>query len=70
MQLEKMKKERDAAEQKNAEQLEKIKKNCKNHDDNETTRSKLSVDFETTTSEVVLQKQQLSVQNEPMNTVK
>src|SRR6218665_3862020 len=67
-----MKKDRDAAEQKNAEQLEKIKKNCQNHDDDETTKStcKLFVDFETTTSEVVLQKQQLSVQNEPMNKVK
>src|SRR6218665_3239866 len=63
----KMKKDRDAAEQKNAEQLEKIKKNCQDHDDDETTRSKLSVHFETTTSEVVLQKQQLSVQDELMN---
>ena len=65
-----MKKDRDAAEQKNAEQLEKLLKNCQNHDDDETTRSKLFVDFETTTSEVVLQKQQLSVQNESMNKVK
>src|SRR6218665_3774957 len=70
MQLEQMKKDRDAAEQKNAEQLKKIRKNFQNRDDDETTRSKLSVDFETTTSEVVLQKQQLSVQNEPMNMVK
>src|SRR6218665_3965548 len=70
MQLEQMKKDRDAAEQKNAEQLEKIRKNCQNHDDDETTRSKLSVDFKTTTFEVVLQKQQLSVQNESMNKVK
>src|SRR6218665_1104190 len=70
MQLEQMKKDRDAVEQKNAEQLEKIRKNSQNHDDDETTRSKLSVDFETTTSEVVLQKQQLSVQNESMNKVK
>src|SRR6218665_4209183 len=71
MQLEQMKKDRDAAEQKNPEQLEKLLKNCQNHDDDdETTRSKLSVDFETTTSEVVLQKQQLSVPKEPMNKVK
>src|SRR6218665_2327919 len=37
MQLEQMKKDRDAAEQKNAEQLEKLLKNCQNHDDDETT---------------------------------
>ena len=70
MQLEQMKKDRDAAEQKNDEQLEKLLKNCQNHDDDETTRSKLSVDFETTTSEVVLQKQQLSEEDEQMNKVK
>src|SRR6218665_990623 len=70
MQLEQMKKDRDAAEQKNAEQLEKIRKNCQDHDDDETTRSKLSVHFETTTSEVVLQKQQLSAQDELMNKVR
>ena len=69
MQLEQMKKDRDAAEQKNADQLEKIRKNCQDHDDDETTGSKLSVHFETTTSEVVLQKQQLSVQDELMNKV-
>src|SRR6218665_3588983 len=71
MQLEQMKKDRDAAEQKiNAEQLEKLLKNCQNHDVDETTSSKLSVDFETTTSEVVLQKQQLSEEDEQMNKVK
>src|SRR6218665_442448 len=63
MQLEQMKKDRDAAEQKNAEQLEKLSKNCQNHDDDETIRNKSSINFETTTPEVVLQKQQLSVQN-------
>src|SRR6218665_3226576 len=52
------------------EQLEKIRKNCQDHDDDETTRSKLSVHFETTTSEVVLQKQQLSVKDELMNKIK
>src|SRR6218665_3396584 len=68
MQLEQMKKDRDAVEQKNAEQLAKIRKNCQDHDDDdETTRSKLSVHFETTTSEVILQEQQLSVQDEQMN---
>src|SRR6218665_18567 len=70
MQLEQMKKDRDAVEQKNAEQLAKIRKNCQDHDDDETTRSKLSVHFETTTSEVVLQKQQLSVKDELMNKVR
>src|SRR6218665_2864421 len=70
MQIEQMKKDRDAAEQKNDEQLENIRKNCQDHDDDETTRSKLSVHFETTTSEVVLQKQQLSVQDELMNKVR
>src|SRR6218665_2246743 len=71
MQLEQMKKDRDAAEQKTDEQLEKIRKNCQDHDDDdETTRSKLSVHFETTTSEVVLQKQQLSVKDELMNKVR
>src|SRR6218665_269315 len=69
-QLEQMKQDRDAAAQKNAEQLEKLSKNCQNHDDDETIRNKSSINFETTTPEVVLQKQQLSVQNEPMNKVK
>ena len=45
-------------------------KNCQNYDDDQATRSKLSVYFETTTPEVVLQKQQLSVQDEQMNKVK
>jgi len=45
-------------------------KNCQNYDDDQATTSKLSVYFETTTPEVVLQKQQLSVQDEQMNKVK
>lgn len=67
-----MRKDRDSAEQKNAEQLEKLKNNCRNPNDDETSRSKLPIYMyiKTTMPKVVLQKLQFPVQDGHMSKVK
>lgn len=72
LQLKQMRKDRDSAEQKNAEQLEKLKNNCRNPNDDETSRSKLPIYMyiKTTMPKVVLQKLQFPVQDGHMSKVK